>query len=204
MSLSKLDSVESYFKAAVDDLRQRVDDVEKQVTDAAQGVTEVKIGTLKEIYEMDEKRSNLIVFGIPEPESTGTISPRENDAKEIDGIFESIVGRKIAFEVRFRIGQKEQNKIRPIVVKLRDLSEKEAVLNSSAALKNHQKWGRVYIKPDLTKFQRDLFKKQENELRAEAAKRNSLLKNGEDWEWGIRGKGMMRHLLKVRKAQHSR
>ena len=78
--------------------------MEKQVTDAAQGVTEVKIGTLKEIYEMDEKRSNLIVFGIPEPESTGTISPRENDAKEIDGIFESIVGQKIAFEVRFRIG----------------------------------------------------------------------------------------------------
>ena len=199
----KLDTVESHFKTAVGDLELRVTEVEKKVTDATQEVTEVKIDTLKELYDMDEKRSNMIVFGIPEPEGSGSVTLRDKDAKEIDSIFETIVGRKIAFEVKFRIGQKEENKTRPIVVKLRDLSDKEAVLSSSAALKDHQKWRNVYLKPDLTKFQRDFLKKQENELRAEALRRNSLLKNGEDWEWAIRGKGMMRHLTKVRKAQRS-
>ena len=199
---NKMDSVETHLKAAVDDLRQKVQDVDKRVTDTAQEVTRVKISTMKEIYEMDDKRSNVIVFGIPEPVSTGGVSPRDKDAKDIDSIFETIVGRKIAFDLKFRIGQKQDNRIRPIAVKLRELSDKEAVLSSSAALRGHQQWGGVYIKHDLTKFQREFIKKQEDELRAEAATRNSLLGNGEDWEWGIRGRGMMRHLSKVRKVQH--
>ena len=53
---NKMDSVETHLKAAVDDLRQKVQDVDKRVTDTAQEVTRVKISTMKEIYEMDDKR----------------------------------------------------------------------------------------------------------------------------------------------------
>ena len=49
----------------------------------------------------------------------------------------------------------------------------------------HDEWKDVYIKQDLTKSQRALGKKHEEELKKEAERRNSLLKNGEDWTWGI-------------------
>ena len=73
----------------------------------------------------------------------------------------------------------------------------ESVLKSANKLKDHQTWGKIYLKPDLTKSQREFIKAQEAELKVEAARRNSLLKNGESWEWKIRGRGLQHHLAKV-------
>ena len=105
--------------------------------------------------------------------------------------------KKVAFDVRFRIGKREEGKIRPIVVSLRDEREKESILRGSSKLKDSHDWKDVYIRPDLTKAQREFMKKQEDQLKAEAASKNSLLKNGETWEWKIRGRGLIRYLAKV-------
>ena len=99
--------------------------------------------------------------------------------------------------MRFRIGKREEGKIRPIVVSLRDEREKESILRGSSKLKDSHDWKDVYIRPDLTKAQREFMKKQEDQLKAEAASKNSLLKNGETWEWKIRGRGLIRYLAKV-------
>ena len=187
----KIDMVEKRIDASVTNIEQRVSEVEKMST-------ENKAGTLKELYEMDEKRSNVVVFGIPEPVDSGEASLRDKDTKEVDSIFQAVTGQKKAFEIKFRIGKKQEGKARPIVVKLRDQNYKEEILNSSANLRNHGQWKDVYIRPDLTKCQREFIKKQEEELQAEAMRRNSQLKNGEDWAWGVRGKGMQRHLTKVK------
>ena len=74
---------------------------------------------------------------------------------------------------------------------------KESVLKNANRLRDHQTWSKIYLKPDLTKSQREFVKAQEAELKVEAARRNSLLKNGESWEWKIRGKGLQHHLAKV-------
>ena len=76
----KIDMVEKRIDASVTNIEQRVSEVEKMST-------ENKAGTLKELYEMDEKRSNVVVFGIPEPVGSGEASPRDNDTKEVDSIF---------------------------------------------------------------------------------------------------------------------
>ena len=195
---SDIKSVESNIKSAVEEVANRVATIEQRVSEVEKMSTENKAGTLKELYEMDEKRSNVVVFGIPEPVSSGEASPRDKDTKEVDSIFQAVTGQKKAFEIKFRIGKKQEGKARPIVVKLRDQNHKEEILNSSANLRNHGQWKDVYIRPDLTKCQREFIKKQEEELQAEAMRRNSQLKNGEDWAWGVRGKGMQRHLTKVK------
>ena len=41
---------------------------------------------------------------------------------------EKILGCKSAFKVKRRIGRKVENKVRPIVVKLRDLQDKDEIL----------------------------------------------------------------------------
>ena len=83
-------------------------------------------------------------------------------------------------------------------MKLEDPREREEILRGSSALKSELEWKNVYLKQDLTKNQRDMLKKQEEELKDEAQERNSHLKNGEDWKWVIRGHGFQRHLIKRR------
>ena len=73
---------------------------------------------IKEMNEMEEKRANIVVFGLPEPGHQAGSSPREQDSKKVDQILEKITGRKIKFSIKFRIGAKAENKVRPIAVKL--------------------------------------------------------------------------------------
>ena len=103
------------------------------------------------------------------------------------------------FEVEVRIGAKAENKIRPIVVRVSSLQAKEEILKKSLTLKDHQQWKDVYIKPDLTKLQRTLFKKHEEEMKQEAERRNELSKNGEEFTWVTRGGGLQRRLVKLHK-----
>ena len=199
---TKIDAVEKRIDASVkstlEELGKKMNTMESDLQQVKKSCDDNLMVTLKELNEMEEKRSNIIIFGLPECLSQGGSSPRDSDASQVDGILEKVTGHKVAFDVKFRIGQKEENKTRPIVVKIRDPSSKEEILKGSTALKDHLEWKNVYIKPDLTKRQRELFKKHEEELREEAGRRNAHLKNGEDWEWGVRGRGLQRHLIKLR------
>ena len=117
---------------------------------------------LKEMNEIEEKRLNVVIFGLPETQTQDRSTARDLDVGCLDGILEKITGHKMDFDVKFHIGAKAENKIRPIVVKVSSLQAKEELLKKSATLQDHQQWKDVYIKPDLTKLQRTLFKKHED------------------------------------------
>ena len=108
-----------------------------------------------------------------------------------------MAGKKIVFDFHFRLGKKEGNKVRPILLTLIRDKDRNLVLKNSGNLKDHEEYKDIYIKEDLTKSQRDFMKRQEEQLKAEAMLKNSQLKNGEEWEWRIRGRGLMRRLAKV-------
>ena len=192
----------SDLKTEVCDLRTSIDTrisaIESDLAETKKACASNLETILKEMNEVDEKRQNILVFGLSEPTTGGRNSPRDQDVGRVDGILEKILGRKIAFDVKFRIGARNEEKIRPIVVKLKNLQDKEEILAGSSALKDNEEWKDVYIKQDLTKSQRALGKKHEEELKKEAEQRNALLKNGEEWTWGIRGRGLLRHLIKLR------
>ena len=187
----KVDSLKSVMET-------RLNAIEADVARAKKTCESNLEKAIKEMNEMEEKRANILVFGLPEPGHQVGSSPREYDSNKVDQILEKITGRKIKFHVKVRIGAKVDNKVRPIVVNLENPQEREEILRKASALKSESDWKNVYIKQDLTKNQRDLLKKQEEELKEEAQERNSLLKNGEDWRWVIRGRGFQRHLIKRR------
>ena len=149
--------------------------------------------------EIEEKRLNVVIFGLPETQTQDRSTARDLDVGCLDGILEKITGHKVDFDVKFRIGAKAESKIRPIVVKVSSLQAKEKILKKSAALRDHQQSKDVYIKPDLTKLQRTLFKKHEEEMKQEAERRNELLKNGEEFTWVTRGGGLQQSLVKLHK-----
>lgn len=174
----------------VADLEKRMPKVEKRLFDVEKEVEATEGKVIKELGEIEMKKNNIVVFGVPEGD-------KAKDAQAIDSILEVIAAKKVVFEVKFRIGQKEPTKVRPVIVTLHGEGDKETILKGSNKLKDHQHWKNVYLKPDMTKNQRDYIKNQEDELKAEAARRNSLLKNGEGWEWRVRGRALQRHLAKV-------
>ena len=115
----------------------------------------------------------------------------------MDAVLEVVAEKKVVFDMKYRVRAKADGKVWPIVVKLSDEKDKEMIIQGSSRLKNHQDFKAMYVKQDLTKLQRSFMVRQEEELCAEAAQKNSLLTNGENWEWQIRGRGLMRHLAKI-------
>ena len=186
---SKLETVESKVEKSVEDVQKRVDAVEQRVTSC-------ESATFKELYDIEAKRSNIVLFGLPEPERTGTIPPKEQDSKVVDEIFDFLTGGKQAFEIKFRIGQKQDGKTRPLSVNLRDIRSKDEIISKSSTLKEHPLWKNVYIQPDLTKKQQEYNRELEAQLKSTAESRNAELKNGEQWRWVLRGRGSQRHLAK--------
>ena len=176
--------------AKVADLEKRTSVVETRLFEMGKDMEAVEDKVVKELAEIETKKNNVVVFGVPEGDKT-------KDVQAIDSVLEAIAEKKVVFEVKFRIGEKDATKVRPIVVRLHQESEKETILKGSNKLKDHQNWKNIYLKQDMTKKQRDYSKAQEEELKAEAARRNSHLKNGEGWEWKVRGKPLLRHLAKV-------
>ena len=172
------------------DLSGRISVTEKAVKD-------VKADALRELYAVEAKRSNLVLFGIPEPgRSESSVSPRDQDIKSVDSILELLTGVKKPFDLRFRIGKK-QDKPRPILIKIPDPKDKEEILSMGHKLKDNPQWKSVYINDDLTPAQREHIDQLNKNLVSEANSKNAGLKN-EDWKWVVRGRGFQRHLAKTK------
>ena len=198
--MEKLDGI----KTGIENLDCRLKVVEEDVEKLKKDKVENGGVPMKEFMEIEDKKANLVIFGIPEQTGTGlsSRSAKDKDAQVVDSILEEVARRKIVFEVKFRIGQKEEGKVRPIVLKLCNQHEKYEILDNCTRLKDHSQWQNVYIRPDLTKLQRDCRQAHEAQLKAEASQRNAELKNGETWEWKLRGRGLLRHLAKVHNTNH--
>ena len=159
-----------------------------------------KEATMKEFFEIEAKRSNLIAMGVPEPDRSLQPSPNDQDVKKVDEIFEAIAGEKKVFQLQRRIG-KPGDRPRPILIRMPNAADKEFILSKGKNLKDHPQWKNVVIKPDMTTNQRDYAKKRGEDLDAVAVARNADLKNGENFKWVIRGRGVRPYLGKATVAQ---
>ena len=199
---AKIDEVRSEVTAIgmkVDENSKEIMGMDGRLKDLEKGHSEFQYALTKELNEIESKKPNILLFGIPENMALIGNPLRQEDAKVVDSLLEAVVGKKVEFDIKYRIGQREDGKARPIAVKLRDKKEKDVIIQGSARLKDHDVFKGMYIKADLTKAQREFMKKKEEELGQEATRKNTLLKNGEIWEWKVRGRGMNRHLAKVPK-----
>ena len=98
---------------------------------------------MKEVSERDKRRMNVVVMGVPEVDE-------ENDKVVIDSVIKELVEEMhIECEVGGRIGKKS-DKMRPLRVKLTELSDKRRILSRAKNLKNKIGMEKFYIVPDLT------------------------------------------------------
>ena len=184
-----------------EDMSERVAATEKTCDELRELIKDAKAGAkaeaLSELHAMETKRPNVVIFGIPEASGEG--SPRDQDVKAVDDIIESLTGGKKPFDLRYRIGKK-QEKPRPILIRMPDIKDKEEILGKGYKLKDHPQWKNIYIKEDLTRAQREHIEQLNKKLASEAISKNAGLKN-EDWRWVVRGRGMQRHLAKSKNRE---
>jgi len=198
----KIDKVHSEVTAIgtkVEENRKEIMGMDGRMKDLEKSYSESQYALTKELNEIESKKPNIILFGIPENTALSGNPLRQEDAKVVDSLLQVVAEKKVEFEVKFRIGQRDDGKTRPILVKLLDERDKALIIQGSTRLKDHEDFKGMYVKADLTKAQREYMKKREEELAQEADRKNALQKNGETWEWKVRGRGMFRHLAKVPK-----
>ena len=74
-----------------------------------------------------------------------------------------------------------EDKTRPLLIVLDDLSHKEFIVSHSYYLRRHSQYKNIYVSTDMTKFQRDKHRKlvQELKQRRERGEKNLIILNGE-------------------------
>ena len=87
------------------------------------------------------------MFGLKEEEGEEVIS------ETIGEVFEAL-GEKPRPESVLRLGTKQKEQIRPVLIKFRTAAAAYGVLKKSQGLRKNDKFMRVYISPDRTKSQR--------------------------------------------------
>lgn len=83
---------------------------------------------------------NIVLFGVPENRDMTVC--RNN----VDNILKFITGKDIDIVDLFRLGRYQENKIRPVLVKLRTVWDRRLILNGTRKPEDYHQ--RIYISPD--------------------------------------------------------
>ena len=127
-----------------------------------------------ELSERERKKNNIIVYNLPEaPE-------KSSEEQSFADLCKHIVEVDLNIQKIFRIGRKDSNRIRPLLVCFTSEETKLSVLSSAPRLRFHDDYKKVYIAPDMTKFERVKHKKLVEELkqRRQQGETNLIIKNG--------------------------
>jgi len=100
----------------------------------------VNDATRRSVTTIADRSMNLVVFGIEEDRNA------EVWRNKVDDALSFVTGRHVDVMDMYRIGRFANDKIRPIIVKLRTVWDRRVVLSSCAKLRNYS--SRVFISPD--------------------------------------------------------
>jgi 6-phosphofructokinase len=146
---------------------------------------------LKEMNEREKRRTELIIFNLPECcRKSGTENTLEHDKKEIRELFNELEFAENMCVPKYlrRMGspQKQDNSdldnARPIIVSFYTQNEKELVISKSKLLRKSEKFKNIGIHANMTLKQREQIK-LERELVKERNEKKFSLKKNEEWVW---------------------
>ena len=118
-----------------------------------------KTAVLAELQQLDDKKSNAVVYGLSESDSTDAETRRDKDLDHIRDIA-VIMGLHLdkwfgTISVCRRLGKVEPNKSRPLLVSFSDPGARDAFMSNARFLARSQ-MNHISIKPDLTKAQQQV------------------------------------------------
>lgn len=140
-------------------------------------------GDMEENFEIERRKYNLVIHGIPEGSDEDSDWDKLNDILG-DGLN---MDPKRHVEMIMRLGRGTEGKARPLRIKLVTLEGRKEILARAKNLKNIDRFKKLFITPDLTKKQQEVDKVLRMKLKEirdngeKEAKINNgrIVKNGE-------------------------
>ena len=188
-------------KASVEDILAKVDGAIAD-RDNLKGEVQSETADLLfgEIKERENRRNNVIVHGLKEPDSK--IKDAElrikADIKVISDLFAQLnLDLKPEEHVKFarRLGERPTGDgSRPLLIGCVTPEVREKILTNTRKLAENKEWESVSVIADLTKRQRE----EETALRTEATRLNTerTAEEAKNWEWKVVGRRGSRRLIK--------
>ena len=184
-ALTKHASLTIQTKSLQDDMKTVKKDIESIQNTIKRTVREEITGAIEEKQEIEQRKMNLIVFNLPEPEKNPSDTAWDREAKEqkdielLTKIFKEDLQIPISprngITVARRLGLQDKDKVRPLKIEFSDLSIKRSVLGAAKKLRQSTDpiSKKLYINPDLTQKQKEI----DRELREEMWRRRDNNEN---------------------------
>jgi len=195
-SVNSLQTGQDDLKKEMNACKEKCSMFENKISDTSKTV---KNDVFSELRDREEKKCNVLIYGVPEP--VDLQSGKEKKEHDIEwaadiayAINVTVVGNDIKFIKRLGDVDKSEDP-RPILLGFKDVEKKKELIINSRGLKDNVDYEEIYIAPDLTKQQRD----EEIELGKEAMRRNAELDENAalNSEWKVVGmRGEKRLILR--------
>lgn len=122
----------------------------------------------EEEIRIEQKKDNLIIYGMPEIDSVDKREEMLEDFRRIQKVYEGKTEVKNEdLKHMTRLGRKETGKVRPIQIVLADQNKRKELLtkNSNLKLLENETSTNIYVSTDRTKLQRKADKALRDELK---------------------------------------
>lgn len=158
--MNRLDQLEEKLRMQDAKMKEREQDKEEIVNEVMRKFEEVR----KEEADKERRKNNIVIYNVPESENDSAI----NDTQQCDRLIRNKLKLE-DYEVVdvVRLGRREENKIRPMLVKLGNHHQKWKIMGSARMLKDDPNitYKKMRIVPDMTKKEREENWNLRNELK---------------------------------------
>ena len=144
--------------------------------------------------DRQNRKNNIIVFGLPESKATENEQRKDEDIKRIVGLSKTICQVNITEETisrTIRLGKLNEEKDRPLLITLKEEEKKRQLFQNLNKIRDAgEPFNKVIITHDLTKKQKDELKQlieQEKEKEKEDQSGEYMYHvRGPPWRWFIK------------------
>ena len=142
----------------------------------------VQVTTIVDEYlDRDRRKSNLVIYGLPESTLASSTERQQQDTKKFcDLVKHEFKISNLDINKSYRLGKYNENNVRPLLVIILDNQARSYLLRNAKSLRCSNTYQNVYISPDLTPKERETNKLLRHELRTrkEAGETNLVIRHG--------------------------
>jgi len=176
-SVSALSDKINHLCAKNDQLQTQINCTISSLSDQAQMASP---NAIDEYMDRERRKSNLIVYGLPEASAPTGPERRSADINRIQELVHSEFNLTSLETTKcFRLGKRSSNP-RPLLISIVDNSIRRQILRNAKILRNSNSYKNVFISPDLTPQERVVNKQLRAELqrRKESGEPNLIIRRG--------------------------
>ena len=130
--------------------------------------------------DKDRRKNNLVIHNLPEATGESKEDRAAHDLRLFQDLVKEMFQMSVAVARSFRVGRSVENRARLLIVTLETPGVKQDILRLAPQLRSSEKYGNIYITPDLTPAEREAAKKLRDELsaRKKAGEVNITIRRG--------------------------